>query len=129
MNQDFKPKGYNSVSPYFILHGAQRFIDLIKVIFDAKEIRRFDRPDGTIMHAEVQIDDTVIMLSEATEKFQPVQVVMHVYVPDVDHTFDLAIKAGCEMVEKPNQRDGDPDRRGTFNDFAGNMWSVGTQQS
>ena len=127
MITSFKPTGYNSVSPYFIVDGAQKFIDLMKVIFDAKELRRFDRPDGTIMHAEIQIDDSVMMLSDATDKFPPVTLIMHVYVPDIDDTFNKAIIAGCEIMEPPKQQEGDPDRRGTFTDFAGNMWSVGTQ--
>ena len=44
-----------------------------------------------------------------------------------DEIFEKAISAGCEIVEPPKQREGDPDRRATFKDFAGNMWSVGTQ--
>lgn len=127
MNTDFKPTNYNSVSPYFIVNGGQKFIDLMKKIFGAKELRRYDMPDGTIMHAEIQIDDSVIMLGNSSDKFPPVPLVIHVYVPNVDEIFDKAIRAGCEIVEKPNQRDGDPDRRATFKDFAGNMWSVGTQ--
>lgn len=127
MNKTYKPAGYNSASPYFIIQGAQRFMDLMKEIFDAQELRRYDRPDGSIMHAEIQIDDSVIMLGEASEKFPPVPLVMHVYVPDVDNTFEKAIRAGCEIVEPPKERAGDPDRRATFKDFGGNMWSVGTQ--
>jgi uncharacterized glyoxalase superfamily protein PhnB len=127
MNKDFKPTNYNSVSPYFIVNDAQKFIDLMKEIFDAKELRRYDMPDGTIMHAEIQIDDSVIMLGDSSEKFPPVQFVMHVYVPNVDEIFDKAIKAGCELIEQPKEREGDPDRRGSFYDFAGNYWSVSTQ--
>lgn len=84
-------------------------------------------PDGTIMHAEIQIDDSVIMLGDSSEKYPPVPLVMHVYVADADKTFEKAIEAGCEVIEKPKQQGNDPDRRGTFKDFAGNMWSVGTQ--
>lgn len=127
MDKSFKPAGYNSASPYFIVNGAQRFIELIKQIFEVKELRRYDMPDGTIMHAEIQIDDSVIMLGDSSDKFPPVPLVMHVYVPNVDETFDKAVKAGCEIIEKPKEREGDPDRRATFKDFAGNMWSVGTQ--
>jgi PhnB protein len=127
MKNDFKPKGYNSVSPYFIVNGAQKFIDLMKDVFDAKQLRRYDMPDGTIMHAEVQIEDSVIMIGDSSEKYLPVQLVMHVYVPDVEEIFEKAINAGCEIIERPKERDGDPDRRGTFKDFAGNMWSVATQ--
>jgi PhnB protein len=128
MSQPFKPKGYNSVSPYFIVNGAQRFIDLMKTVFDAKELRRFDNPDGTIMHAEIQIDDSVIMLGEASDKWPQQSTVMHVYVANVDETFQKATDAGCEIVEKPTVKEGDPDKRGTFKDFWGNMWSLGTQQ-
>lgn len=127
MNSNFKPKGYNSVSPYFIVSDAQKFIDLMKTIFDATELRKYEMPDGTIMHAEIQVDDSVIMLGNASDKFPPVPIVMHVYVPDVNATFNKAITAGCEAIEHPKQREGDPDRRATFKDFAGNMWSVGTQ--
>lgn len=128
MSQPFKPAGYNSVSPYFIVNGAQRFIDLMKVIFDAKELRKFDMPDGTIMHAEIQIDDSVIMLGDSSDKWPPVPIVMHVYVSDVDAIFQKAVDAGCEVMEKPTTREGDPDKRGSFKDFWGNMWSLGTQQ-
>lgn len=127
MDPQFKPKGYNSVSPYFIVNGAQKLIDLVKIIFNAKELRRYDMEDGSIMHAEVQIDDSVIMLGDASDKFPPVPLVMHVYVSNVDEVFKKAIDAGCEPIEQPKERDGDPDRRGTFKDFGGNMWSVGTQ--
>ena len=127
MKKDFKPANYNSVSPYFIVKGAQKLIDLMKNIFDATELRRYDMPDGTIMHAEIRIDDSVVMLGDSSDKFPPVQSVMHVYVSDVDATFNKAVKAGCEIVEYPKEREGDPDRRATFKDFAGNMWSIGTQ--
>ncbi len=69
MEKSFKPTGYNSASPYFIVNGAQRFIALMKEIFDAKELRRYDMPDGSIMHAEIQIDDSVIMLGDSSERF------------------------------------------------------------
>lgn len=96
-------------------------------LFDAKVLRRFDLPDGSIMHAEMQIDDSVIMLGEASEKYPAVTVIMHVYVPDVDAVFEKAIQLGCESVELPKEKEGDPDKRGTFKDFAGNLWSIGTQ--
>jgi PhnB protein len=67
------------------------------------------------------------MLGDSSEKFPPVPSVMHVYVPNVDAVFHRAIDAGCEIIEKPKEREGDPDRRATFKDFAGNVWSVGTQ--
>lgn len=128
MNKEFKPTGYNSVSPYFIVNGAQHFINLLKEIFNAEELRRYDRPDGTIMHAEIRIDDSVIMVGDSSDRFPAITLILHVYVANVDEVFDRAIQAGCEIIEKPKESEGDPDRRATFKDFAGNMWSVGTQQ-
>ena len=128
MNKAFKPTGYNSVSPYFIVNGAQQFINLLREIFNAEELRRYDRPDGTIMHAEIRIDDSVIMIGDSSAKFPAISLILHVYVANVDEVFDRAIQAGCEIIEKPKESQGDPDRRATFKDFAGNMWSVGTQQ-
>jgi PhnB protein len=127
MSKQFKPAGYNSVSPYFIIKGAKKFIELLEQIFDAKVLRKYDMPDGSIMHAEVQVDDSVIMLGDASDKFPPVPVVIHVYVPNVDQVFEKAKAAGCEVVEAPKDSPNDPDRRGTFKDFGGNMWSIGTQ--
>ena len=127
MSTPFKPAGYNSVSPYFIVPQAQRFIDLMVALFDAKELRRFAMPDGSVMHAELMLDDTVIMLGQASEKFPAMPIVMHVYVSDVDAAYAKAIALGCEPMEEPKQREGDPDRRGSFKDYAGNWWSVGAQ--
>jgi PhnB protein len=127
MKKPFKPADYNSVSPYFIVTGAQQLVDMLKQVFNGEVKRRFDRPDGKIMHAEVQIDDSVLMIADSTDGYPSNQFLMHVYVPDVDDTFNKAISYGCESVEQPTQRVGDPNRRGTFKDFAGNHWSVGTQ--
>lgn len=127
MKKEFKPKGYNSVSSYFIVDDAQRLIDLLKKLFNADELRRYDMPDGTIMHAEMKIDDSVIMLANSSEAYPAITLVMHVYVPNVDGLYKKAIDLGCISVEPPKQREGDPDRRATFKDFAGNLWSIGTQ--
>lgn len=129
MDKTFKPDGYNSVSPYFIVNGAQKLMDLLQNLFNAKALRKYNRPDGSVMHAEMQIDDSVIMLSDATEKYPPIQLVMHVYVPDVDEVYTKALAQGCTAEQAPTQAAGDPDRRGTFIDFAGNMWSVSTQMA
>lgn len=127
--KDFKPNDYNSVSPYFMVEDAQRLVKLLADIFGAKTLRRYDKPDGKIMHIEVQIDDSILMMSDATPQYPANKYWMHVYVPDVDETFKKAITLGCEMVDEPKTKENDPDRRGTFKDFAGNMWSVATQNN
>ncbi len=129
MEKTFKPAGYNSVSPYFVVKGANRMIELLKALFNAEELRRYDNPDGTIMHVELRIDDSVIMMGDASDQFPPNIHLMHVYVPDTDETYKKALESGCTSVEEPKTRPGDPDRRGSFMDFAGNTWAIGTQQS
>lgn len=128
MQPPFKPSGYNSLSPYIIASDAQRLIDLLATIFNATVTRRYDLPDGKIMHAEVRIDDSILMIADSNEQYPPNQSVLHVYVEDADAMFSKAIAAGCESLDPVSQKEGDPDRRGTFKDFSGNMWSVSTQQ-
>ena len=102
---------------------------MLKEVFGVEELRRYDKPDGTIMHAEVKLADSVLMIGDSSPEFPANQLLIHVYVEDVDRTFQSAIDLGCESIEKPQQKEGDPDKRGTFKDFAGNFWAVGTQRS
>ena len=125
----YKPSGYNSVSPYLIVNGAEKMIALLEKIFAIERLRRYDDADGSILHAEVRLDDSVIMLADANDAWPQNQSLIHVYVADVDAVIRKAVEAGCEGVDVPKEREGDPDRRGGFRDFAGNYWSVSTQKS
>lgn len=127
MSNTFKPNGYNSVSPYFVVDGAERFIDILKKVFDAKELRKYNLPDGKIMHAEIKIDDSVIMIGDSNEKYPPNNLLVHVYVSDVKTTFRKAINAGFEVIQEPMNKEDDPDLRGMVKDFQGNIWAIGTQ--
>ena len=127
MKTQYKPSGYNAVSPYLIVDGAQRMIDLLNTVFSIKELRRYNLSDGKIMHAEVQLDDSVIMLADASPQYPANKLLLHVYVPDVEAVFQRALQAGCKPIEPPKQQEGDPDRRGMFEDFSGNAWAVSTQ--
>lgn len=123
----YKPVNYNSLSPYLIVDDAQKLVDLLKKIFGATELRKYNREDGSIMHIELKFDDSVLMISDSTKLYPASKTVLHFYVPDVLKTYELAIKNGCEAIEKPNIKDGDVDKRGSFHDCAGNYWSVSTQ--
>lgn len=123
----YKPDKYNSLSPYLIVDNAQKLVDLLTAIFDAKTLRRFDRENGKIAHIELLLDDTVMMISDSTENYGANKAMLHIYVPDVFKTFDKAIELGCIAIEKPTNKPGDPDTRGSFYDFAGNYWAVSTQ--
>ncbi len=129
MSNQYKPNGYNSVSPYFVVEDARKLIDLLLELFDGEELRVYDMPDGSIMHAEIRIDDSILMFGGANEDYKPNKLLTHIYVPNVDATYEKAIELGCTPIEKPKEQEGDPDRRGSFKDFAGNIWSIGTQVS
>ncbi len=128
MSKAYRPEGYPTVSPYLVVEGAQPLIDFLKRAFDATELRRYDNPDGSIMHAELRIGDSVVMLGEAGPGWPPGAQFIHVYVADVDATYRRALEAGGKSLQEPVRKEGDPDRRGGVQDPGGNSWWIGTQQ-
>ena len=123
----YKPNNYNSLSPYLIVDNAQKLTELLIVIFNANVLRRFDHEDGKIAHIELKLDDSVIMISDSTDNYPAHKTMLHLYVADVFDTFNKAVENGCQIIEKPINKPGDPDTRGSFYDSAGNYWSVSTQ--
>jgi uncharacterized glyoxalase superfamily protein PhnB len=67
-------------------------------------------------------------LGVASATYPPNTLLIHVYVSDVDDVFKRALAAGGTEDQAPQQRPGDPDRRGSFKDFAGNTWAIATQR-
>lgn len=127
MNTPWKPDTYSTVSPYLIVSGAARVIDFMKEAFGGEQLRRYDDPDGTVVHAEVRIGDTVIMLGDAGGEWQPSPAHLHMYVEDVDATYRRALEAGAVPVAEPTQRENEPDRRGGVKDPGGNTWWIASQ--
>lgn len=122
----FKPDGYNSVSPYLIVAGASETIAFLEQALGATELRRFPGPDGKLMHAEVRIDDTVVMLADGNDRWPPVPAHVHVYVPDVDATYKRALAAGAASVQEPIKKE-DEDKRGGVKDAGGTTWWIATR--
>jgi PhnB protein len=117
---------YSTVSPYLIVDGAGETIEFLRRVFDAVELRRFPDPNGKLMHSEVRIDDTVVMIADAAPGWPPVSSHVHVYVPDVDATYRRALKTGAVSVQAPIQK-GDPDKRGGVKDPGGTTWWIATR--
>ena len=126
MTDAWKPPGYNSVSPYLVTENAQEVIDFLCATLDATPLRRFEREDGSIMHAEVRIDDTVVMIGGAPPGSAAAPCHLHIYVPDVDGTYAAALENGGVSVQEPVQKD-DPDRRSGVTGPGGNTWWFSTQ--
>ena len=120
MSQSWKPRGYNDVSVYVVAEGAARVMEFLKNVFDAEPLQRFAMPDGTIMHAELRVGDTVVMIAEAGGAYPAFPVWLHVYVPNAEGAYRKALEAGGEAVQAAVQKEHDPDRRGGFKDPAGN---------
>lgn len=119
------PEGMQTVTPYLIVPGVARLIEFLKVAFGAKETGRFDMPDGTVMHAEVRIGDSNVMMGDAGGPHAPQPAHLHLAVPDVDVVYARALKAGATSVREPaNQFYGD--RSGGVKDPGGNTWWIST---
>jgi PhnB protein len=129
MATTWKPENYNSVSVYIVADNAQQVIDFLKKTFDASPLRRFDSPDGKIMHAEVRINDTVVMIANAGGAYPAFPVWLHVYVPDAQATYKKALAAGGVSVQEPVHKPRDPDLRGGVKDPCGNTWWISTQMA
>ena len=121
-----RPAGYPAVSAYLICRGAARVIAFAEQALGASVLRRFDLPDGTIMHAELRIADSVVMIGDASDEWPAIPTNLHVYVDDVDATYRRALVAGATAVRAPERREGDADRRGGVLDPGGNTWWLAT---
>ncbi len=127
------PEGYNSVTAYLFVKGAASAIEYYKNVFGAKERMRMPGPNGRIMHAELQIGDSIVMLSDENPQAgakSPVTLggastSLHVYVEDVDSTTKKAVSAGANVV-RPVKDEFYGDRIGTIIDPFGHMWSIAT---
>ena len=101
------PDGYHNVTPYLIVNAGQRALDYYKQAFGASELFRMDAPGGTIGHAEIQIGNSRVMLSDENPAWgakaptpgvsPPVQLM--IYVEDVDATFKRALAAGAKETQ------------------------------
>jgi PhnB protein len=120
-----KPPGYSTVSPYLVVNGAATTLDFAVRVLGGTEVRRFTDESGKIVHAEVRIDDSVVMLADAVDAWPAVPAHVHVYVPDVDATWRRALEAGAEPVQEPVKKD-DADKRGGVKDAGGTTWWIAT---
>lgn len=127
------PDGYPRVTPYLAVDGAAAAIRFYTSVFDATERMRIPAPEGRIGHAELQIGDSVLMLSDeypdmgvhGPKSIGGSPVTISIYVQDVDATFARAIAAGAKVIRAvENQFYGD--RSGQFDDPFGHRWAVAT---
>ena len=120
------PEGYHTVQPYLMVHGATGLIEFVEKVFGATRTEFMGREDGKVMHAEVRIGNSIVMIADAQDPWPPSPAAMYVYVPNVDETFKKAVDAGATSVMEPaDQFYGD--RLGGVKDRWGNLWWVATR--
>lgn len=120
------PAGYHTVCPYLIVPDGDRILQFLEEAFGATRRELHRTPEGRVMHAEVQIGDSVVMLGEANEDFTGYKAMIHLYMPDVDEVFRRAVKAGGKPVREVSTQDYG-DRTGGVEDPAGNQWWIATR--
>lgn len=119
------PEGYRTVTPYLVVPGIPKLLDFVKEAFGASELHRFTGPDGTIMHAEARIGDSIVMMGDPAGRYPAMPSTVYVYVPDVDAAYQRALSAGAKSVSAPkDQFYGD--RSGGVIDPCGNQWYIAT---
>ena len=119
------PDGFHAVTPYIVASGVPRLIDFLKNAFGAEEMYRHARPDGTVMHAQVRIGDSFLMMGESQGEFKAMPCMFYMYVNDADAAYKRAMAAGGTQVMAPTtQFYGD--RSGGVKDPCGNQWWVAT---
>lgn len=127
------PKGYHSITPYLIVNNAKSAIDFYIKAFGAKELTRYSSPHGNIVHAELKIGDSIIMLGDECHEMNALSpkayngcaVSLHLYVKDVDAIAKKAAQAGAKLI-RPLENMFYGDRSATFEDPFGHKWTVST---
>jgi PhnB protein len=123
------PKGYHTVTPSLFVAGAAKAIDFYKKALGAEEIMRFPAPDGTIMHAEIRIGDSTLMLGDempehggkSPKSYGGTPVSFFVYREDVDAAWKRAVDAGAKPI-MPLTDQFWGDRAGCLEDPFGHNW-------
>jgi len=127
------PEGYHAITPHLIVRDAARAIEFYKQAFGAKDRGVMKGPDGKVMHAELQIGDSIFMLADEMPEFgsrSPLSIGgsstgLHIYTENADAAFERAVKAGAQ-VEMPVMEQFWGDRYGKLKDPFGHSWSIAT---
>lgn len=120
------PDGYHTLTPILTVGGAASVIDFVKRAFGAEEIDCYAGPGNTVMHAEIKIGDSTLMLADAGGE-APRPASLYLYVDDVDATYERALVAGAlSLAEPADQFYGS--RVARIEDSAGNRWAIATHK-
>jgi PhnB protein len=131
------PEGFHTVTPQLTLDNAAQAIDWYKKGLGAEEVSRAVGPDGKIMHADLRIGDSHIMMNDAMmggrgpKALGGSPAALWIYVDDADKLFNRAVAAGAKGIDGPMGKVGDQfwgDRCGTLTDPHGYSWTIATHK-
>lgn len=120
--------GFHTITPYLLVPRAAEFIEFLKTAFGGAERLRVPLPNGLIMHAEVQIGDSIIELGDPNEQYPAAPTAIHLYVDDADAVYARALQAGASSLYEPADQPWG-DHQGAVNDAFGNLWYIATNKS
>ena len=129
------PEGYHTVTPYLTVSDCAQAISFYQKAFGAKQVVRMDSPDGKVMHAELKIGDSMIMLADenpraetrSPKSLRGTTAGIFLYVENVDASFNQAVSAGAKAEMPPSDMFWG-DRYGKLTDPFGHSWSLATHK-
>ena len=127
------PDGYHTITPAIVVRGAAKAIEFYRQAFGAEVVDRMDGPDGSVMHAELRIGNSIMMLGDENPQFGTLSPQstngtsssLHIYVDDADAVFARAVSAGA-TVKYPLENAFWGDRYGKVTDPFGHEWGIAT---
>ena len=131
------PQGHHTLTPHLILDNAAAALDWYQKALGAEELSRAMGPDGKVMHAEIKIGDSIIMLNDemggakSAKALGGSPISLWLYVEDCDALFNRAVKAGAQVPPGPMGQLQDQfwgDRTGTITDPHGYQWTIATHK-
>ena len=121
------PDGFHPITPYLVVMDPAALIDFLKDAFGAEEMHRTTRSDGGVMHAQVKIGDSMLMMGGATPEWPPLPAGIYLYVEDADQIYARAIAAGAVPEMEPMDAFWG-DRMGGVRDASGNFWWIASHK-
>ncbi len=123
--EGYVPKGLFSVNPYLHPRRADPFISFLKRAFGAEEVAKYASPDGVVHHAVIRVGDSVLEMGEAHGKYETMEAMFYLYVPNMEAVYRQALAAGATSFQEPTDQPYG-DRNAGVKDAFGNKWYIAT---
>ncbi len=123
---NFKRNGFHTITTYLMVKKVDNLIEFISTVFEGSVISKVNRTDGSIMHVEMKIGDSMIMMGEPREQDESMTAALYIYVENCDDVFKRAIRAGGTEIMEPMTMHHAGERYGGVKDPCGNQWWIAT---